>query len=218
LITYVNKNFKRLSKMGQKVNPIGFRLKINKNWDSRWFSEKNYAKWIIDDYKIRFYIFKTQKASGIAKIIIERVGEKCKISIHSSKPGTIIGRKGIGIETLKKKIKYLCKSEIFISIYEIKKPDINAQLVADSITQQIEKRSSYRRCMKRAIANACKLGIQGIKISCSGRLNGAEMSRREWMLEGKVPLHTIRANIDYGTSISHTTYGVIGCKVWIFKG
>jgi small subunit ribosomal protein S3 len=204
--------------MGQKVNPIGFRLKINKSWDSRWFSNKKYAEWLINDHLIRTFIMKTHKLSNIAKIIIERVGNKCKIGIHSSKPGVIIGRKGSGIESFKSKLKKLCNNEVFVNIYEIKKPDINAQLIANSIAQLIEKRHSFKRCMKKAVSNAIKIGVQGIKILCSGRLNGAEMARKEWILEGKIPLHTIRANIDYGNSNAYTSYGVIGCKVWLFKG
>jgi len=204
--------------MGQKVNPVGFRLGINKNWDSRWFHKKNCHKWIVDDNKIRSFIFNKQKLSGIAKIIIERAGVKCKIGIHAARPGIIIGKKGLGIENLKSKIREICNSEVFINIYEVKKPDVNAQLIANNITQQIEKRSPFRRCIKRAIISAQKIGIQGIKISCSGRLGGAEMSRREWYKEGRIPLHTIRANIDYGCSTAYTTYGLIGCKVWLFKG
>lgn len=204
--------------MGQKVNPIGFRLGINKNWDSRWFKSGNYSDWIIEDYKIRLFIFKTQKLAGITKIIIERAGEKCKVGIYSSKPGIIIGKKGIGIDQLKSKLKNICDSEVFINIYEIKTPESNAQLIASNIVQQIEKRVSFRRCIKRAMASAQKIGVEGIKIACSGRLGGAEMSRREWYKEGRVPLHTIRANIDYGFAIAKTSYGLIGCKVWVFKG
>jgi small subunit ribosomal protein S3 len=164
--------------MGQKVNPIGFRLGINKNWDSRWFKSGNYSDWIIEDYKIRLFIFKTQKLAGITKIIIERAGEKCKVGIYSSKPGIIIGKKGIGIDQLKSKLKNICDSEVFINIYEIKTPESNAQLIASNIVQQIEKRVSFRRSIKRAMASAQKIGVEGIKIACSGRLGGAEMSRR----------------------------------------
>jgi small subunit ribosomal protein S3 len=204
--------------MGQKVNPIGFRLGINKNWDSRWFKSGDYSDWIIEDYKIRSFILKTQKLAGLTKIIIERAGEKCKVGIYASKPGIIIGKKGIGIDQLKSKLKNICDSEVFINIYEIKTPESNAQLIASNIVQQIEKRVSFRRSIKRAMASAQKIGVEGIKISCSGRLGGAEMSRREWYKEGRVPLHTIRANIDYGFAIAKTSYGLIGCKVWVFKG
>jgi small subunit ribosomal protein S3 len=204
--------------MGQKVNPIGFRLGINKNWDSRWFKTKHYSSWIIEDNNIRTYIKKTQKLAGIAKIVIERAGEKCKIGIHTSKPGIIIGKKGLGIEQLKSQIKLFCKSEIFINIYEVKIPEINAQLISFNIAQQIEKRTSFRRSIKRALSAAQKIGIKGIKISCSGRLGGAEMSRQEWYKEGQIPLQTIRANIEYGISVAKTSYGLIGCKVWLFKG
>lgn len=204
--------------MGQKVNPIGFRLGINKTWDSRWFRNSNYAAWVIEDKKIRDFINITQKHASIAQIIIERAGNKCRIAIHTAKPGLIIGKKGTGIDQLKEKIKKICKSEMFINIYEIKKPEINAQLIALSIAQQIEKRVSFRRTIKRAIIAAQRLGIKGIKVSCAGRLGGAEMSRREWHREGRVPLHTIRADIDYGFAAAKTTYGIIGCKVWLFKG
>jgi len=204
--------------MGQKVNPIGFRLGVNKNWDSRWLKKNNYSKWISDDHKIRLFIRNTQKLGGIAKIIIERVDKRCKIGIFASKPGIIIGKKGIGIDQLKTRIMKRFGNEVSINIYEIKNPEVNAQLISDSISQQIEKRAPFRRSIKRAVMLAQKMGIQGIKISCSGRLGGAEMSRREWYREGRVPLHTIRANIDYGFSEAHTTYGLIGCKVWLFKG
>lgn len=204
--------------MGQKVSPIGFRLGINKNWNSRWFKSRNYSDWVIEDYKLRSFISKTQKLAGIAKIVIERAGEKCKIGIYVLKPGIIIGKKGIGIDQLKLRLKNICKNDIFINIYEIKSPEINAQLIASHLAQQIEKRSSFRRVIKRAIFSAQKSGIRGIKIACSGRLGGAEMSRREWYKEGRIPLHTIRAHIDYGFSAAQTTYGLIGCKVWLFKG
>jgi small subunit ribosomal protein S3 len=204
--------------MGQKVHPIGFRLAVNKDWKSRWFRVYGYSDWLIEDYKIRQFVTKTQKPAGIAKIIIERAGDKCKVGIYVSKPGLIIGKKGLGIEQLKSKLKILCSSEIFINIYEIKVPETNAQLIADSIAQQIEKRASFRRSIKRAITSAQKMDIRGIKIACSGRLGGVEMSRREWYREGRVPLHTIRANINYAFSCAETAYGLIGCKVWLFKG
>jgi len=204
--------------MGQKVHPIGFRLGVNKNWNSRWFQTKKYAEWVIEDYKIRKFISTSYKLSMVSKIIIERAGEKCKVAIHAAKPGLIIGKKGSGIEQLKLKIKTMCSYDIFINIYEIKNPELDAQTIAFNISQQIKKRVSFRRSIKRAIASAQKSGVKGIKILCSGRLNGAEMSRREWHKEGRIPLQTIRANIDYGQSISNTTYGLIGCKVWIFKG
>lgn len=204
--------------MGQKINPIGFRLGINKNWDSRWFQKNNYAEWILEDNNIRVFILKVYKLAGIAKIIIERAGEKCKIGIHVSKPGLIIGKKGIGVDYLKSKISKFCSFDVFINIYEIKKPDINAQLIADNICKQIKKRVPFKRSVKRAIISAQKVGIQGIKILCSGRLGGAEMARKERYHKGRIPLHTIRANIDYGFSVALTNYGLIGCKVWLFKG
>lgn len=204
--------------MGQKIHPIGFRLIANKNWDSKWFRKHRYFEWLLNDYQIRLYILNIHKLAGIAKIIIERAGNKCKIGIHASKPGLIIGKKGIGIEQLKKHIKSTINNKIYINIYEIKKPEINAQLIANSITQQIEKRVSFKRCMKKSIFSAQKIGIRGIKILLSGRLGGSEMSRKERFLEGRVPLHTIKAFIDYGQSTSYTMYGTIGCKVWLFKG
>jgi small subunit ribosomal protein S3 len=204
--------------MGQKVHPIGFRLATNKNWKSRWFRVYGYSDWLVEDYKIRKFLKTTQKSAGIASIIIERAGEKCKVGIYVSKPGLIIGKKGLGIEQLKYKLKHLCNSDVFINIYEIKIPEINAQLIAESIAQQIEKRASFRRSIKRAIAAAQKMDIHGIKIACSGRLGGVEMSRREWYREGRVPLHTIRADINYAFSYAETAYGLIGCKVWLFKG
>lgn len=204
--------------MGQKVNPTGFRLGVNKNWMSRWFRVYKYSEWIISDYKIRQFLLKTQKLAGIAKIIIERAGEKCKVGIYASKPGLIIGKKGLGIEQLKLNLKNICKGEVFINIYEVKIPETNAQLIANNIAQQIEKRASFRRSIKRAITSAQKMDIHGIKIACAGRLGGVEMSRREWYKEGRIPLHTIRASIDYGFACAETAYGLIGCKVWLFKG
>jgi small subunit ribosomal protein S3 len=204
--------------MGQKTNPIGFRLCIKKKWDSRWFKHYNYHQWILEDHKIRTLILQTQKLASVAKIIIERAGEKCKIGIHAVKPGLIIGKKGLGIEHIKKKIQSISENDIFINIYEIKHPELNAQLIAMSIAQQIEKRSSFKRSIKRAIISSQKTGVHGIKIACAGRLGGAEMSRREWYHKGRVPLHTLKAHIDYGCAVAHTTYGLIGCKVWLYKG
>lgn len=204
--------------MGQKVHPIGFRLGINKIWESKWFCEKMYSYWLLEDYKIRCFISNMYSTSGISNIMIERAGEKCKINIHTSKPGMIIGKRGSGIDQLKHKIKEISKSEIFINIYEIKSPEKNAILIANNIAQQIKKRVSLKRIIKRSILSAQKNGIHGIKILCSGRLNGAEMSRKEWYKEGRIPLQTIRANIDYGFAVANTTYGLIGCKVWLFKG
>lgn len=204
--------------MGQKVHPTGFRLITNKNWKSRWFRIYGYSEWLVEDYKIRRFLHNTQKAACIAKIVIERAGEKCKVGVYVSKPGLIIGKKGLGIEQLKQKLRILCKNEIFINIYEVKIPEIDSQLIADSIVQQIEKRSSFRRTIKRAISSAQKMNIHGIKIACSGRLGGVEMSRREWYREGRVPLHTIRADINYAFAYAETAYGLIGCKVWLFKG
>lgn len=204
--------------MGQKVHPIGFRLGINKNWHSRWFKIKEYASCILEDYRIRCYIYNQYYLAGIAKVIIERAGEKCKIDIYTAKPGLIIGKKGIGIENLKLQIKIISNIAIFINIYEIKHSEINAQLIAINIAQQIQKRTAIKRIIKRTINSAQKMGVKGIKVLCSGRLGGVEMSRKEWSKNGRIPLQTIRANIEYGFSTANTTYGLIGCKVWIFKG
>jgi small subunit ribosomal protein S3 len=204
--------------MGQKVNPIGFRLGTNKTWKSKWFKESGYSTWLIEDQRLRTFIMNKLKKCGIADIKIERAASKCKIAIYSSKPGTIIGKKGSGIEHLKNKLLKLVNGDIFLDIREVKKPEIDAQLVAENIAQQLQRRIAFRRAMKKSISIAQKFGIEGVRISCSGRLGGAEMSRREWYKEGRVPLHTIRANIDYGFAEANTTYGKIGCKVWLFKG
>ncbi len=204
--------------MGQKVNPIGFRLGVNKTWESKWFREAGYANWLIEDQKIRAFIRKQLKSGGIARVDIERAAAKCKIAIHAARPGMIIGKKGAGIEQLKAKLMKLVGGEIFLDIQEIRKPETNAQLVAESVAQQLERRVAFRRAMKKSISTAQKFGIKGVRIACSGRLGGAEMSRKEWYKEGRVPLHTIRANIDYGFAEANTTYGKIGCKVWLFKG
>ena len=205
--------------MGQKVNPIGFRLGINRSWDSIWYAKKNdYSKFLIEDYKIRQYIRKNIINSGVSEIIIERSSKKCSVSIHTSRPGFVIGKKGSDIEKIKNKISKITDSEVYVNIKEIKKPELNAYLVAENIAQQLVKRIAYRRAMKRAMQSTMRLGAKGIKVCVSGRLAGNEIARTEWLREGSVPLHTLRANLDYSESEALTTYGIIGVKVWIYKG
>ena len=205
--------------MGQKVNPIGFRLGINRSWDSIWYAKKNdYSKFLIEDYKIRQYIRKNIINSGVSEIIIERSSKKCSVSIHTSRPGFVIGKKGADIEKIKSKISKITDSEVFVNIKEIKKPELNAYLVAENIAQQLVKRIAYRRAMKRAMQSTMRLGAKGIKVCVSGRLAGNEIARTEWLREGSIPLHTLRANLDYSESEALTTYGIIGVKVWIYKG
>ena len=205
--------------MGQKVNPISFRLGINRPWDSIWFAKKGeYGKFLIEDYKIRKYIKENIKNSGVSEIIIERSSKKCTVTIHTSRPGFVIGKKGSDIEKIKKKLSKLTSSEIFLNIKEIKKPELNAYLVAENISQQLVKRVAYRRAMKRAMQSAMRLGAKGIKVTLSGRLAGNEIARSEWLREGSIPLHTLRANLDYSEAEALTTYGMIGVKVWIYKG
>ncbi|MEI6187509.1 MAG: 30S ribosomal protein S3 [Alphaproteobacteria bacterium] len=205
--------------MGQKVNPIGFRIGFNKTWDSRWFINKmGYAKCLLEDIKIRNYIKATLTTAGISKVVIERSAKKITIALHSARPGIIIGKKGADIDKVKKGISKIAEGEVFINIVEIKKPEIDAQLVAEGIAQQLEKRVAFRRAMKRAIQTSMKLGALGIKISCSGRLGGAEIARTEWYKEGRIPLHTLRADIDFGMARANTTYGVIGITVHVYKG
>ena len=205
--------------MGQKVNPIGFRLGINRSWDSIWYAKKNdYSKFLIEDYKIRQYIRKNIINSGVSEIIIERSSKKCSVSIHTSRPGFVIGKKGADIEKIKKNISKITDSEVYVNIKEIKKPELNAYLVAENIAQQLVKRIAYRRAMKRAMQSTMRLGAKGIKVCVSGRLAGNEIARTEWLREGSVPLHTLRANLDYSESEALTTYGIIGVKVWIYKG
>ena len=205
--------------MGQKVNPISFRLGINRPWESIWFAKKGeYGKFLIEDYKIRKYIKENIKNSGVSEIIIERSSKKCTVTIHTSRPGFVIGKKGSDIEKIKKKLSKLTSSEIFLNIKEIKKPELNAYLVAENISQQLVKRVAYRRAMKRAMQSAMRLGAKGIKVTLSGRLAGNEIARSEWLREGSIPLHTLRANLDYAEAEALTTYCVIGVKVWIYKG
>lgn len=204
--------------MGQKVNPIGFRLLNEKKWDSVWFDSRNYATKLIYDLKIRSYINKNYSHCGIGSVIIERPSEKINLIIKTSKPGILIGKKGLDIDKIKNSVKELAKCEVEVRVVEIDKPDINSSLVAQSIAKQLENRISFKKAMKKAIQNALKNGALGVKISCSGRLGGAEIARTEWYKEGSIPLHTLRSNIDYATANSYTTYGVIGVKVWIYKG
>ena len=204
--------------MGQKTNPIGFRLGVIKSWESRWFSVKDYSKLLQEDIIIRKFLIKKLSSAGISKVVIERPAKLAKITIHTSRPGVIIGKKGSDIEKLKKDIGNITEGDVSINILEIKKPELDSQLVADNIAQQLERRVAFRRAMKRAVQSAMRLGALGIRVNCSGRLGGAEIARTEWYREGRVPLHTLRADIDYGVSRANTTYGICGVKVWIFKG
>ena len=205
--------------MGQKVHPIGFRLGINKSWDSLWFAKKgDYGKYLIEDYKIRQFIKKNIKNAGVSEVVIERSSKKCVVSIHTSRPGFVIGKKGSDIEKIKNKISKITKDEVSVNIKEIKKPELNAYLVSENIAQQLEKRVAYRRAMKRAMQGTMRLGAKGIKVCVSGRLAGNDIARSEWLREGSIPLHTLRANLDYAESEALTTYGMIGVKVWIYKG
>ena len=204
--------------MGQKVHPIGFRLGIIKTWDSKWYAEADYAKLLHEDIKLRNYLKKRLYHAGISKIEMERAANKAKINIFAARPGIIIGKKGSEVEALKKELAKLTDKEVFINIQEVRKPEVDAQLVAENVALQLERRVAFRRAMKKSVSQALKFGAQGIKINCAGRLGGAEMSRTEWYREGRVPLHTLRADIDYGYAEAKTTYGIIGVKVLIFKG
>jgi len=205
--------------MGQKVNPVGLRLGINRTWDSRWFANKGeYGKLLHEDMKIRKALMDDLKQAAVSKIVIERPHKKCRVTIHSARPGIVIGKKGADIEKLRKKVAAMTDSEVHINIVEVRKPEIDASLVAASIAQQLERRVAFRRAMKRAVQSAMRLGAEGIRISCGGRLGGAEIARSEWYREGRVPLHTLRADIDYGFATANTAYGTCGVKVWVFKG
>lgn len=204
--------------MGQKVHPIGFRLGINRTWESRWYADTDYAEKLHADLKLRKFLKKRLYHAGISKIELERAANKVKVNIFAARPGIIIGKKGSEVEELKRELAKLTADECFINIQEVRKPEVDAQLVAENIALQMERRVAFRRAMKRSVSMALKFGAQGIKIECSGRLGGAEMSRREWYREGRVPLHTLRADIDYGFAEAKTTYGIIGVKVLIFKG
>ena len=204
--------------MGQKINPIGFRLGINRTWDSRWYADGDYSVLLHEDFKIRKYLEKRLAQAGVSRIVIERPAKKARVTIHTARPGIVIGKKGADIESLRADIAKLTGADVSVNIVEIRKPEIDAQLVADNIAQQMERRVSTRRAMKRAVQSAMRLGAEGIRINCSGRLGGAEIARMVWYREGRVPLHTLRADVDYGTATARTTYGAIGVKVWIFKG
>ena len=205
--------------MGQKSNPIGLRLQINRTWDSRWFAEgHDYGRLLMEDIKIRKYIMDKLPQAAISKVVIERPAKLCRISIYAARPGVIIGKKGADIEVLRKTLGAMTKSDVSLNIVEIRKPEVDSKLVAQGIADQLERRIAFRRAMKRAVQSAMRLGAEGIRINCGGRLGGAEIARSEWYREGRVPLHTLRANVDYAEAEAHTAYGVCGVKVWIFKG
>ena len=204
--------------MGQKVNPIGFRLGIHRNWDSRWFAGREYSDFVLEDHHIRKFLKKRLFQAGVSRIEIERAANKIRIKIHTARPGLVIGKKGVEIENLKRELEKKISRETMIDIQEVRKPEVDAQLVAENVALQLVRRISFRRAMKKAVSSALRFGALGIKIGCSGRLGGAEMARREWYRKGRVPLHTIRADIDYGFAEAYTTYGVVGVKVTLFKG
>ena len=205
--------------MGQKVNPIGMRLQVNRTWDSRWYANtKDYGDLLLEDLRMREFIKKECAQAGVARVIIERPHKKCRVTIHTARPGVIIGKKGADIEVLRKKLAAMTTSELHLNIVEVRKPELDAQLVGESIAQQLERRVSFRRAMKRAVQNAMRMGALGIRVNVAGRLGGAEIARTEWYREGRVPLHTLRADIDYSNVEAMTPYGIIGIKVWIFKG
>jgi small subunit ribosomal protein S3 len=204
--------------LGQKVHPIGFRLGINRTWDSRWFARKEYSNFVLEDYNIRKFLKKRLFQAGVARIEIERAANKVRIRMYTARPGIVIGKKGVEIEKLKRDLEKMINKEIIIDIQEVRKAEVEAQLVAENVALQLVRRIAFRRAMKKSVTAALRFGAQGIKIACSGRLGGAEMARREWYREGRVPLHTLRADIDYGFAEARTTYGIIGVKVIIFKG
>ncbi len=204
--------------MGQKVNPIGFRLGFIRNWDSRWYAGKGYGDLLQEDIRIRLYIKNKLASAGISRIVIERAADRVRIDLHTARPGIIIGRRGAEVDRLKKELEEMTGKQVFIDIREVKAPEKDAQLVAEGLARQLERRTSFRRAMKKVVTLAMDGGVQGVKVACKGRLGGAEMSRSEWYREGRVPLHTLRADVDYGTAEAKTTYGIIGVKVWIFKG
>ncbi len=204
--------------MGQKVNPIGLRLGINRTWDSRWYADDKYAKMLHEDLNVRKFINEKLKDGGISKIVIERSAQKMRVTLYTSKPGIVIGKKGADIELIRKKLAKITTDEVNLNIVEIRKPEVDSAIVAQSIASQLERRIAFRRAIKRSLQSAMRMGAEGIRINVSGRLNGAEIARMEWYREGRVPLHTLRADIDYGFAEANTTYGVLGVKVWIFKG
>ena len=204
--------------MGQKVNPIGFRLGINRTWDSRWYADSDYSRLLFEDLNIRKFLFDKLSQAGIGRIVIERPAKKARITIHTARPGVVIGKKGADIDKLRLDVSKLTGSEVHLNIVEIRKPEIDAKLVAENIAQQLMRRVAFRRAMKRAVQSAMRLGAEGIRINCGGRLGGAEIARTEWYREGRVPLHTLRADVDYGCASALTAYGICGVKVWICKG
>ena len=204
--------------MGQKVNPTGLRLGINRTWESRWFARNEYGDLLLDDLGLRKFLHKRLGQAGVSRVVIERAAKRTRITLHSARPGVVIGKKGVDIEKLRTDVAKLTNSEVSLNIVEIRKPEIEAKLIADSIAQQLERRVAFRRAMKRAVQSAMRLGAQGIRINCSGRLGGAEIARMEWYREGRVPLHTLRADVDFAYGTAKTTYGVCGVKVWVFKG
>jgi small subunit ribosomal protein S3 len=204
--------------MGQKVHPKGFRIGVIEGWESRWFAEKEYSALLHDDIRVRDFIKKRLQHAGIAKVEIERAANKAKINIHTARPGIVIGKKGVEIEKLKAELAKLSSREVYLNIHEVRRPDLDAQLVAENVALQLERRVAFRRAMKESVARAIRMGAQGVKVRCSGRLAGAEIARTEWYREGRVPLHTLRADISYGVAEAKTTYGIIGVKVWIFRG
>ncbi len=204
--------------MGQKVHPIGLRLGVIRTWDSTWFAKKEYANLVYEDAEIRRFLKEKLYHAGISRIEIARAADRAKIRIHTARPGIVIGKKGAEIEVLKQQLEQIVKREVMIDIQEVRKPEMDATLVAENIALQLTRRVAFRRAMKKAVSSSLKFGAKGVRVACAGRLGGAEMARREWYREGRVPLHTLRADIDYGTAVAKTTYGVIGVKVWIFKG
>ena len=204
--------------MGQKVNPLGLRLNITRTWDSIWYADKEYSTYLIEDQKIKKFLKKRLQHAGLSKVKIERTGEQVRIKLFTARPGIVIGKKGAEIEILKKELEKLITRKVTLDIQEVRRPEADAQLVAENIAQQLIRRIAFRRAMKKAVSSALRFGVKGIKISCSGRLGGAEMSRCEWVREGRVPLHTLRADVDYALAEANTTYGIIGVKVWIFNG
>jgi small subunit ribosomal protein S3 len=204
--------------MGQKVNPIGLRVGVNRTWDSRWYDDRGYASLLAEDLKIRNFLDQRLQQAGVSRVIIERPAKKARITIHTARPGVVIGKKGQEIENLRRELAELCSGEVHLNIVEVRKPELDAKLVAENIAQQLQKRVTFRRAMKRAVQSAMRLGALGIRVTCSGRLGGAEIARTEWYREGRVPLHTLRAGIDFGRYTAHTPYGTCGIKVWVYRG
>lgn len=204
--------------MGQKVNPVGLRIGVNRTWDSRWYDDKEYARLLAEDLKIRSFLEKRLAQAGISRVVIERPARRARVTIHTARPGVVIGKKGQEIDTLRKELAQLTSGDVHLNINEVRKPELDAKLIAENIAQQLQRRVTFRRAMKRAVQSAMRLGAQGIKVTCGGRLGGAEIARSEWYREGRVPLHTLRANVDFARATAHTPYGTCGVKVWVFRG